>query len=136
MIDKRERILYLLLRTIYSPYQIADMLDVSEEAVLAIAMEISNTRKKHSSPYRGTMAVMLNVEQLPNGLVVHHIDGNHDNNQLDNLCVVTAKGHSRIHARENKLRAEVLKLKSLAQQYAQLASDLMLRIRARKSRQS
>ena len=34
---------------------------------------------------------------LKRGRIVHHIDCNHDNNSLDNLCVVTKSEHTRIH---------------------------------------
>ncbi len=38
---------------------------------------------------------------LKKGLVVHHKDGNHDNNDLNNLDVLTRGQHTRLH---NKLR--------------------------------
>ena len=33
------------------------------------------------------------------GLVVHHIDGNHSNDKMDNLIVVTTREHNQIHKR-------------------------------------
>lgn len=38
---------------------------------------------------------------LKQGLIVHHIDHNHENNSLDNLCVVTKSEHTRIHNLSN-----------------------------------
>lgn len=34
---------------------------------------------------------------LKDGYVVHHIDHNHNNNSIDNLCVVSKSEHVRIH---------------------------------------
>jgi hypothetical protein len=39
----------------------------------------------------------LGVSKLPKGLEVHHIDGNRKNNDLENLALVTRKGHQKIH---------------------------------------
>lgn len=43
---------------------------------------------------------------LKDGYTVHHIDGNHSNNSLDNLMVITRSEHTRIH---NALRKNNLK---------------------------
>lgn len=40
-------------------------------------------------------------DKLPTGLVVHHIDGDTTNNELDNLAICTIAGHRRIHSRES-----------------------------------
>lgn len=34
---------------------------------------------------------------LKQGLVIHHIDHNHSNNTLENLCVITKSEHTRLH---------------------------------------
>lgn len=39
-------------------------------------------------------------KSIPEGFVVHHIDGNKLNNNLTNLVLVTPSVHSKIHARE------------------------------------
>jgi hypothetical protein len=45
------------------------------------------------------MAEALGIPKIPEGFVVHHIDGNTQNFSLDNLALVTLPGHRRIHAR-------------------------------------
>ena len=47
--------------------------------------------------HRLVMAQAIGVEKLPSHLEVHHIDGNPLNNSLDNLALVTSKGHSALH---------------------------------------
>lgn len=51
--------------------------------------------------YRYIMACVLGRKLLHNE-VVHHIDGDETNNNLDNLVVMTAKEHNALHAKENK----------------------------------
>lgn len=56
---------------------------------------------------------------IPNNLLVHHIDGNKYNNNLDNLALITIKGHNFLHrhpawnkgikASENKNWADTIK---------------------------
>lgn len=51
--------------------------------------------------HRIVAAAMLGipVEQMPDTMSVHHIDGNRTNNDPDNLAVTTKSGHNRIHKR-------------------------------------
>lgn len=59
----------------------------------------TNGRLRHTARY--VMEQALGLESLPSNLDVHHIDGNRSNNSLDNLALVTRKGHMQIHARTN-----------------------------------
>jgi hypothetical protein len=47
--------------------------------------------------HRIVMAEALGLLRIPEELDVHHIDGDKQNNSLDNLAVVTTKGHLHIH---------------------------------------
>lgn len=47
--------------------------------------------------HRLVMAKALGLEHLPSHLEVHHIDEDPTNNSLDNLALVTAKGHRTLH---------------------------------------
>ena len=42
---------------------------------------------------------------LPSQIEIHHIDGNHDNNQIDNLKAVTIQEHFDIHYRQGDYAA-------------------------------
>ena len=50
------------------------------------------TTKKHRRIYEDHYNV-----RLPSIIEIHHIDGNHDNNDLTNLMAVTIKEHFEIH---------------------------------------
>lgn len=44
------------------------------------------------------MCEALGLTELPKGFVVHHIDGNKKNNDIDNLALITNPGHSKLHS--------------------------------------
>lgn len=46
------------------------------------------------------MCEALGLTELPDGFVVHHIDHDPTNNALNNLALLTASAHSRLHSRE------------------------------------
>lgn len=48
--------------------------------------------------HRDEMAKALSIATIPSLFEVHHIDGNPLNNELDNLALVTKRGHKTIHA--------------------------------------
>jgi hypothetical protein len=48
--------------------------------------------------HRVVMMEALGLESIPEGMDVHHIDGNPKNNTLDNLALVTKRGHREIHS--------------------------------------
>lgn len=48
--------------------------------------------------HREIMAKALGLKTLPKKFQVHHLDGNGENNDLNNLALVTNKGHNTIHA--------------------------------------
>ncbi|WP_413777057.1 HNH endonuclease, partial [Streptococcus pneumoniae] len=48
------------------------------------------------------MMEALGLEKLPENLVVHHIDGDAKNNELDNLALLTREGHVAVHYLQSK----------------------------------
>jgi hypothetical protein len=46
------------------------------------------------------MCEALGLSELPGGFVVHHVDHNPTNNDLNNLALLTSSAHSRLHSRE------------------------------------
>lgn len=46
---------------------------------------------------------LLGIEKLPRALVVHHIDGDPTNDDVDNLSLMTYTAHNRIHAKDRKI---------------------------------
>lgn len=49
-------------------------------------------------------AKATNVEFVPDGCVIHHIDENKENNHPDNLVCLTRKQHAQIHCVSNLLK--------------------------------
>ena len=45
-----------------------------------------------------SMCIALGISKIPNGLIVHHIDKNKKNNDIDNLSLMTVTAHNRLHA--------------------------------------
>jgi len=62
------------------------------------------------------MMKALGIQALPKWAVVHHIDGNPKNNDLENLALATKRGHQRIHYLQAKdSLAVALQKKSIAE---------------------
>lgn len=55
---------------------------------------------KHVFLHSVVMCEALGITEIPAGFVVHHLDHNLLNNDLDNLALLTASAHSRLHSRE------------------------------------
>jgi hypothetical protein len=67
---------------------------------------------KRQFAHRVVMAEALGLGQLPEVFDVHHIDNNKTNNQLDNLALVTIRGHRKIHYLQVKDSLSVMLKKS------------------------
>jgi predicted transcriptional regulator len=53
---------------------------------------------KRTSEHCRNLCVLLGIESIPKGFVVHHIDKNTHNNDIDNLSLMTITAHNRIHS--------------------------------------
>ena len=52
------------------------------------------------SEHAREVCIALNIPRIPKGFIVHHIDENTRNNNIDNLAVMSITAHNRIHAHE------------------------------------
>ena len=65
----------------------------------------------------------LGLDELPANMVVHHIDGDKKNNDLNNLALVTNSGHQKIHYLQAKDSVDLaLKKSTLAEAVKYLTS--------------
>ena len=55
---------------------------------------------------------------VPDGYHVHHVDGNPDNNEIANLCLLTASEHSSFHAGQEKNKQKARESIKVASQAA------------------
>ena len=69
---------------------------------------------KYELVHRLIAAEMLGLEKLPSSVDVHHIDENKQNNDRNNLAIVTSGGHARIHVH---IRRQLSCPKSLWEQW-------------------
>lgn len=58
---------------------------------------------KYIFQHNVVMCELLGLTELPEGFVVHHIDGNKTNNDPNNLALMLMSGHSKFHAMLRKL---------------------------------
>ncbi len=61
----------------------------------------TNDKNKRRTVLMHRVVYELFVGTIPRGFQVHHIDGNRQNNRMDNLAVIKSKDHHRITLTEN-----------------------------------
>jgi DNA-binding XRE family transcriptional regulator len=52
------------------------------------------------SAHAREMCIALNIPKVPKGFIVHHLDENKRNNNIDNLALMTITAHNRTHSHE------------------------------------
>jgi hypothetical protein len=55
---------------------------------------------RRMSEHARVICLALNIPFIPKGLIVHHLDENKRNNDINNLSLITITAHNRIHAHE------------------------------------
>lgn len=60
--------------------------------------------KKYVFQHTLVMCQFLGLTELPEGAVIHHIDGDITNNDINNLALMSAGGHSKFHAVVRKVQ--------------------------------
>ena len=58
-------------------------------------------RRMHE--YQRQFCKLLNIDSIPESLVVHHIDGNPANNNMNNLALMTYSAHNLLHSRDREV---------------------------------
>lgn len=62
--------------------------------------KVKQYKGKRIGEHAKNICLALNLTEIPNGFIVHHIDENTLNNDLDNLALITIIAHNRIHSHE------------------------------------
>jgi hypothetical protein len=60
--------------------------------------KIIQYKNKRISEHTLVVLRSIGLESLPDGFVVHHLDGNKKNNDIHNLALITITAHNRIHS--------------------------------------
>lgn len=58
---------------------------------------------KHVFVHTVVMCEHLGLTELPKGWTIHHIDGNKQNNDINNLALITNSGHTKLHSIQRNL---------------------------------
>lgn len=64
----------------------------------------SRKNSKHIFYHHYIMCQYLGISEIPDGFVVHHIDQNPKNNDINNLQLMTREAHDKLHAELRKCR--------------------------------
>ena len=63
-------------------------------------MDIESYRNLLNEGERASPFILANIKTIPRYYHVHHLDGNHENNQRDNLVLVDSVEHGLLHAKD------------------------------------
>jgi len=53
------------------------------------------------SAHAREMCIALNIPKIPKGFIIHHLNEDKKDNNIDNLALITITAHNRIHAHES-----------------------------------
>lgn len=66
----------------------------------------------HMHEYQRIFCKLLGIEKLPRKLIVHHIDGDPTNDDINNLSLMTYTAHNRIHSKDREIWNKGLTVKT------------------------
>jgi len=55
---------------------------------------------KRMAEHARVICIALNIPEIPKGFIVHHLDEDKRNNDINNLSLITITAHNRIHSHE------------------------------------
>lgn len=86
----------------------AARLAVAEKTAAGVSLKASGYVEYTRGPHKGRSVHVVKMEErlgrrILADEVVHHIDGNRSNNDINNLALMTRVAHARLHRREDEL---------------------------------
>ena len=55
-------------------------------------------KNQRMGQHKKVICIALNIDNLPTGFIVHHLNNNSRDNSIDNLAIMTITAHNRVHS--------------------------------------